>query len=204
MDPTQPCEVEPSELKQQGISMAKYVERFGGYGQVCNLALIQWQVCLAMDQALAGHMEGCLDILSLLCVCLQQASLDNGNLDIGYQAETGRATTPQKRLEAIHRRHCRREGQTSSGQSLLLFLPLSLCLRFLSFPASLLLGPRCRWRVGESICPLLGYEIQFPKIGQRCSDPSLIGQRGKSPCPPPYGHYAPVAHYCRRRLFLQG
>ena len=84
MDPTQPCEVEPSVLKQQGISMAKYVERFGGYGQVRNLALIQWQVCLAMDQALAGHMEGCLDIPSLLCVCLEQASLDNGNLDIGY------------------------------------------------------------------------------------------------------------------------
>ena len=84
MDPTQACDIEPSELKQQGLSMAKYVERFGGYGQVRSIALIQWQVCLALDQALSGHMDGCLDILSLLCVCLEHASLDNGNFDIGY------------------------------------------------------------------------------------------------------------------------
>ena len=40
----------------------------------------------ALDQALARYMEGCLDTLALLCVCLEQASLDNGSLDsdIGY------------------------------------------------------------------------------------------------------------------------
>ena len=84
MDPTQACDLEPAGLKSQGLSMAKYVERFGGYGQVRNIALIQWQVCLALGQALSGHMDACLDILALLCVCLEQASLDNGSLDIGY------------------------------------------------------------------------------------------------------------------------
>ena len=38
MDPTQACDLEPSELKQ---SMAKYVERFSGSGQVRSIALIQ-------------------------------------------------------------------------------------------------------------------------------------------------------------------
>ena len=55
--------------------MAKHMERFGGYGQVKSLAL---------DQVLAGNHAACLDILALLCVCLEQASLDNGSMDVGY------------------------------------------------------------------------------------------------------------------------
>ena len=29
-------------------------------------------------------MEGCLDVLALLCVCLEQSALDNGSMDVGY------------------------------------------------------------------------------------------------------------------------
>ena len=57
MDPTESCNAEPAELRQRGLSMAKYIERLGGYGQVRSV-----------DQAMAGHMEACLDILSLLCL----------------------------------------------------------------------------------------------------------------------------------------
>ena len=68
LDPTESSELEPADLKARGLSMAKYMERFGGYGQVKNLALIQWQVCLALDQALAGNQPACLDILAPVCV----------------------------------------------------------------------------------------------------------------------------------------
>ena len=84
LDPTESSEMEPADLKARGLSMAKYIERFGGYGQVKSLAMIQWQVCLALDQALAGNNDACLDILALLCVCLEQASLDNGSMDVAY------------------------------------------------------------------------------------------------------------------------
>ena len=80
MDPTQkrpgPA-VAPS-------SMTKYMERFGGYGQLKSIALIQWQVCVVLDLAMSEQMGGCLDVLSLLCVCLEQCALDNGSMGVGY------------------------------------------------------------------------------------------------------------------------
>ena len=59
LNPTEASDLEPAELKARGLSMAKYLKRFGGYGQVKNIAMVQWQVCLALDHALSGQMEGC-------------------------------------------------------------------------------------------------------------------------------------------------
>ena len=84
MDPTQNCELDPQSLRANGLSMTKYMERFGGYGQLKNIALIQWQVCVALDLAMSDQFEGCLDVLALLCVCLEQCALDNGSMDVGY------------------------------------------------------------------------------------------------------------------------
>ena len=77
MDPTQNCS---QSLRANGLSMTKYMERFGGYGQLKSIALIQWQVCVALDLAMSEQM----DVLSLLCVGLEQCALDNGSVDVGY------------------------------------------------------------------------------------------------------------------------
>ena len=55
-----------------------------GTGKSRTLPSYSGRSRLGLDQALAGHMDACLDIMALLCVCLEQASLDSGSMDVGY------------------------------------------------------------------------------------------------------------------------
>ncbi|CAE7745598.1 dnc [Symbiodinium sp. CCMP2456] len=77
--------VDPATLLSQGICLTRYHERFGGFGQVKDLALIAHQVAMAMDAMQAGKIEQCQDHLALLAVSLEQASLDGGRMDLAYQ-----------------------------------------------------------------------------------------------------------------------
>ena len=72
-------------LLSQGICLSRYFERFGGFGQRRDLALIAFQVALAMDAMQAGRLELAQDHLALLAVSLEQASLDGGRMDLAYQ-----------------------------------------------------------------------------------------------------------------------
>ena len=72
-------------LLSQGICLSRYFERFGGFGQTRDLALIAFQVALAMDAMQAGRLELAQDHLALLAVSLEQASLDGGRMDLAYQ-----------------------------------------------------------------------------------------------------------------------
>ena len=58
---------------------------------------------------MAGHTAGCLDVLALLCVCLEQSALDAGNMDIGYllclQEEPPAAIMSNRSLMSVGGRH---------------------------------------------------------------------------------------------------
>ena len=76
---------DPAVLLSQGICLSRYFERFGGFGQTRDLALVAFQVATIMDAMQAGKLELAQDHLALLAVSLEQASLDGGRMDLGYQ-----------------------------------------------------------------------------------------------------------------------
>ncbi len=56
MHPAMMLEATPMQLAGQGITMSKYVERFGGYGKGRDFGHVMWQVALIMDHL---QMENC-------------------------------------------------------------------------------------------------------------------------------------------------
>ena len=85
MSPAASASTDPAILLSQGVSLTRYFERFGGFGQTKDLALIAFQVAMAMDAMQAGRIEQVQDHLALLAVSLEQASLDGGRMDLAYQ-----------------------------------------------------------------------------------------------------------------------
>ena len=59
------------------------MERYGGFGRCRDLGQIQWQIAMIMDHFQSDNLGAVRDAVALLMVCLEQASLDGGKLDIG-------------------------------------------------------------------------------------------------------------------------
>ena len=89
MSPASTPSSDPAVLLNQGVCLTRYYERFGGFGQSKGLAVIAFQVAMAMDAMQAGKIEQCQDHLALLAVSLELASLDGGRMDLAYQTATG-------------------------------------------------------------------------------------------------------------------
>lgn len=83
MQPTSPSNISHAQMMQNGISGTKYLERFGGYGKTRDIGIIQFQVMSIMDHMQTDNFLAAKDSLALLCVMLEQASLDGGRLDLG-------------------------------------------------------------------------------------------------------------------------
>lgn len=83
MHPAQACEVELSALRDHGVTPSQYLEGFGGFGKVRDLGHIIWQVALIMNFMQEGNHHAAMDATSLLFVCLEQAAMDGGNLQVG-------------------------------------------------------------------------------------------------------------------------
>ncbi|CAE7475201.1 unnamed protein product, partial [Symbiodinium necroappetens] len=84
-----PTEAVPRNLEElrrepRRFTFSQYLERHGGYQHQKDLGLIMYMVCQVSDMLLAGSEEGALDLLSLLMVCLEQASLDHGRFEVAY------------------------------------------------------------------------------------------------------------------------
>ena len=60
-----------------------HLERFGGYGKTRDLGFIVWQVGLILNHMQEDNHLAAKDAASLLLVCLEQAAMDNGNLQVG-------------------------------------------------------------------------------------------------------------------------
>ena len=82
MQPAQPSEVDLGTLKQRGVTPTQYLERFGGFGRTRDLGLIAWQVEMCMNHMQEENYLAACDTLSLLFVCLEQAAMDNGNMQV--------------------------------------------------------------------------------------------------------------------------
>lgn len=83
MQPSLPADLSPAELANRGVTASLYLERYGGYGKVRDIGQIAWQVALTMDHMQRGNMKAAMDGLALLLVCLEQTSLDGGNMQVG-------------------------------------------------------------------------------------------------------------------------
>ena len=83
MQPSQPADMSPMDLGRRGVVASHYVERFGGYGRSRDLGHIMWQVALILDHLQNDNIGAAKDSTALLAVCLEQAALDSGRMDIG-------------------------------------------------------------------------------------------------------------------------
>ena len=82
MNPAAASDATPIQLAAQGVTMTRYVERFGGFGKVRDVGQIMWQVALIMDYLQTENWQGAKDATALLSVCLEQTALD-GAMDVG-------------------------------------------------------------------------------------------------------------------------
>lgn len=83
MQPAQQADAALSELRQRGVTPSQYLERFGGFGRTRDLGFIIWQVALCMNHMQESNHLAAMDSLSLLFVCLEQAAMDGGSLQVG-------------------------------------------------------------------------------------------------------------------------
>ena len=84
MLPATPPGTNPEQLVAQGYGMSRYLERYGGFSRHKELGLLAWQVALALDSLAVGDINGAKDTLALLLLCLDQAAVDGGRLDLGW------------------------------------------------------------------------------------------------------------------------
>ncbi|CAE7831595.1 unnamed protein product [Symbiodinium sp. CCMP2592] len=85
MMPSQSLSSSPAELLTQGVSMSRYLERFGGWANSRDLGLLAYQVGLIFDALLADRTDLARDHVALLATCLEQAALDHGRMEVAYQ-----------------------------------------------------------------------------------------------------------------------
>lgn len=83
MYPAMNAEVELSALRDRGVTPTQYLERYGGYGRTRDVGMIIWQVANVMNHMQEGNHKAAMDAISLLFVCLEQTSLDAGNMQVG-------------------------------------------------------------------------------------------------------------------------
>ncbi|CAE7489600.1 unnamed protein product, partial [Symbiodinium necroappetens] len=85
MMPSQQPGASQTELVSQGISLTRYWERFGGWSGSRDLGLLAFQVGLIFDALLNDRVQLAKDHLALLAVCLEQAAMDGGRMEVAYQ-----------------------------------------------------------------------------------------------------------------------
>ena len=85
MAPSQAVTGSPASMLEQGLTLSRYWERFGGWSNARDMALVAYQVGLIFDAMMAERCELAKDHLALLAVSLEQSSLDGSRMDIGYQ-----------------------------------------------------------------------------------------------------------------------
>ena len=72
MNPSASSTATPQQLAAQGVTMTKYVERFGGYGKARDYGQVMWQIALIVDYLQNENWQGAKDATALLAVCMEQ------------------------------------------------------------------------------------------------------------------------------------
>ena len=84
MSPTSSVDTSHESMMKAGISGTRYLERFGGYGRCRDLGLVQYQVMSAMDFLQVGNIGAAKDVIALLAVMLEQATMDGGRFEVAH------------------------------------------------------------------------------------------------------------------------
>eukprot|EP00435_Cladocopium_sp_Y103_P076165 s119_g79.t1 len=79
MAPTASAERAHAELLAAGVSGTRYL---GRYGRCRDLGLIQYQVMSIVDSMMAENWTAAKDMVALMSVMIEQASLDNGRFEL--------------------------------------------------------------------------------------------------------------------------
>lgn len=93
MNPSKPAPQREEDLSD--ISMLAYLERHGGYKQTKDLGLIAWLLGHAVDAAAVNDMRMCREMLALLMVGVEQASVDRGDWGLAYLLTLTEEPPPQ-------------------------------------------------------------------------------------------------------------
>lgn len=89
MQPARPADLPAQDLALRGVTPTAYVERYGGFGRSRDLGCLMWQVAMLLDHLQMDNLLAAKDSAALLAVCLEQAALDNGRMDIGLLLSLG-------------------------------------------------------------------------------------------------------------------
>ncbi|CAE7191860.1 unnamed protein product [Symbiodinium microadriaticum] len=85
MAPSQVVAGSPEAMLEQGLTLSRYWERFGGWANARDMALVAYQVGLIFDAMMGERYDLAKDHLALLAVSLEQSALDGSRMDIGFQ-----------------------------------------------------------------------------------------------------------------------
>ena len=85
MAPSQITPGTPQAMLEQGLSLSRYWERFGGWANARDMSLVAYQVGLIFDALMCERYDLAKDHVALLAVSLEQASLDGARMEIGFQ-----------------------------------------------------------------------------------------------------------------------
>ena len=83
MKPALPVPQTLEAMGQTDLSMVHYLERFGGYGSVGDMGIVQYALAFIVDMALRGDLQGVQEHLALLVVGMEQYAQD-AKWDLGF------------------------------------------------------------------------------------------------------------------------
>eukprot|EP00435_Cladocopium_sp_Y103_P013993 s1974_g3.t1 len=81
--PAMPLPATLEQMAQTDISMVQYLERFGGYGNVKDMGVVQYALAFIVDMALRGDLVGLQEHLGFLIVGIEQYAQD-GRWELGF------------------------------------------------------------------------------------------------------------------------
>jgi hypothetical protein len=84
MFPSRPLPKDESDLVNSGATLCGYLEKFGGYKNRAETAMIMWMLGHAMDAAASGDDRLCKEYLALTVACIEQSVVDGGSWNLAY------------------------------------------------------------------------------------------------------------------------
>ena len=83
LKPASPLPATLEQMAMTDMSMVQYLERFGGYGNVRDMGIVQYALAFIVDMALRGDLQGVQEHLGLLIVGIEQYAQD-GKWELGF------------------------------------------------------------------------------------------------------------------------
>jgi hypothetical protein len=76
MFPSRPLPKDENELISSGVSLCHYLEKFGGYKNQSEMAMIMWMLAHSLDAPASGNNRLCREYLAPTVACIEQSVMD--------------------------------------------------------------------------------------------------------------------------------